>query len=128
MSRFDKREEAFENKFAHDEEILFKVLAHAKMMLGLWAAEKLGKTGAEAEEYAKTLVAQDVAAHLKSGVLAQIHKDFVAAGVAQSEHQISRHFEEFQRPGRQDRQGLSGSDLACGKNVRRGKGLLSSRR
>ena len=95
MSGFDKREEAFENKFAHDEEVLFKVLAQTNLMLGLWAAEKLGKTGAEAEEYAKTLVAQDVAAHVKAGVLAQIHKDFIAAGVAQSEHQVSRHFEEF---------------------------------
>ena len=49
MSEFDKREESFENKFAHDEEVLFKVLAHANRMVGLWAAEKLGKTGAEAE-------------------------------------------------------------------------------
>ena len=44
MSTFDKREKSFEGKFAHDEEILFKVLARAKKMLGLWAAEKLGKT------------------------------------------------------------------------------------
>jgi hypothetical protein len=95
MSGFDKREEAFENKFAHDEEILFRVLARAKLMTGLWAAQKLGKTGAEAEEYSKALVTQDVAGNLKFGVLAQIHKDFEAAGVAQSEHQIARHFEEF---------------------------------
>jgi hypothetical protein len=95
MSEFDKREAAFENKFAHDEEVLFRVLAQTNLMLGLWAAEKLGKTGAEAEEYAKELVAQDVAAHVRAGVLSQIHKDFSSAGVAQSEHQIARHFDEF---------------------------------
>jgi hypothetical protein len=95
MSEFDKREESFEKKFAHDEEILFKVLARANLMLGLWAAEKLGKTGAEAEEYAKSLVAQDVAAHVRAGVMEQIHKDFASAGVAQSDHQIARHFDEF---------------------------------
>lgn len=95
MSEFDKREESFEKKFAHDEEILFKVLAHANRMLGLWAAEKLGKSGPEAEEYARSLVAQDVAAHVRAGVLAQVHKDFADAGVAQSDHQISRHFDEF---------------------------------
>ena len=95
MSGFDKREEAFENKFAHDEELLFKVLARANMMLGLWAAEKLGKTGAEAEEYAKSLVAQDVAAHVKAGVAGADSQGFRRGGVAQSEHQISRHFEEF---------------------------------
>jgi hypothetical protein len=95
MSGFDKREEAFESKFAHDEEILFRILARAKLMTGFWAAEKLGKTGAEAEEYAKALLTHDVAGNLKFGVLAQIHKDFEAAGVVQSEHQIARNFEEF---------------------------------
>ncbi len=95
MSEFDKREESFEKKFAHDEELHFKALARAHMMLGLWAAEKLGKTGAEAEAYAKALIMQDLAAHVRTGVLGRIHKDLAAAGVAQSEHQIARHFEEF---------------------------------
>jgi hypothetical protein len=101
MSTFDKREEAFENKFAHDEELLFKALARANKLVGLWAAEKLGKAGAAAEDYANGLVSNDVAAHADSGILAQIHKDFVAAGVDQSEHQIARHFEEFRVLARQ---------------------------
>jgi hypothetical protein len=105
MSGFDKREEAFENKFAHDEELLFKALAQANRMIGLWAAEKLGKSGADAEAYAKALVEQDVAAHAKAGVLAQIQKDFAAAGVAQSEHQIARHFEEFKAQAAKDVKG-----------------------
>jgi hypothetical protein len=95
MSTFDKREAAFENKFAHDEELVFKALARANKLVGLWAAEKLGKTGAAAEDYANGLVTKLVAAAAESGVLAQVHKDFVAAGVDQSEHQIARHFEEF---------------------------------
>ncbi len=70
MSTFDKRVESFEGKFAHDEEILFKVLARAKKMLGLWAAQKLGKTGAAADDYATALVVKDVAADLKSGLQA----------------------------------------------------------
>jgi hypothetical protein len=95
MSEFDKREESFERKFAHDEELRFKILARANRMLALWAAEKLGKTGAEAEAYAMALVEQDVASHAGAGVQGRIHKDFSAAGVPQSEHQIARHFEEF---------------------------------
>jgi len=95
MSEFDKREKSFEKKFAHDEEIQFKVRAQANRMLGLWAAYKLGKTGAEAEAYAKGLVEKDIADQLEGGAAGQIHRDFVAAGVAQSEHQIARHFEEF---------------------------------
>jgi hypothetical protein len=102
MSTFDKREKSFEGKFAHDEEILFKVLARAKKMLGLWAAEKLGKTGVAADDYAMALVVKDVASDLKSGLQAQILADFVAAGVAQSEHQIARHFDEFRAQATRD--------------------------
>ncbi|MGO8739276.1 DUF1476 domain-containing protein [Rhodoblastus sp.] len=102
MSEFDKREESFELKFAHDEELHFKALARAHKMMGLWAAEKLGKTGAEAEAYARALIEQDLAAHAKAGVLGRIEKDFAAAGVAQSEHQISRHFEEFRAAAEKD--------------------------
>ena len=53
MTTFDKREEGFEKKFAHDEELRFKANARRNKMLGLWAAEKLGLTGADAEAYAK---------------------------------------------------------------------------
>jgi hypothetical protein len=102
MPTFDKREEAFENRFAHDEELLFKILARAHKLIGLWAAEKLHKSPEAAENYANALVAKEVAAHTKSGVLAQIHKDFAAAGVDQSEHQIARHFEEFRAQAQQE--------------------------
>lgn len=59
MTTFDERENAFENKFAHDEEMKFKAQARANKLLGLWAAELLGKTGDEAEEYAKSVVLSD---------------------------------------------------------------------
>ena len=53
MTTFDKREEGFEKKFALDEELLFKAGARRNKLLGLWAAEKLGISGAEADAYAK---------------------------------------------------------------------------
>ncbi|NOD83509.1 DUF1476 domain-containing protein [Ruegeria sp. HKCCD6119] len=59
MTTFDERENAFEAKFAHDEEMQFKAQARCNKLLGLWAAEKLGKSGADAEEYAKTVVISD---------------------------------------------------------------------
>jgi hypothetical protein len=59
MTTFDKREEGFEKKFAHDEELRFKATARRNKLLGLWAAEKLGKTGADADAYAKEVVAAD---------------------------------------------------------------------
>ena len=59
MTTFDERENAFEAKFARDEEMQFKARARRNKLLGLWAAEKLGKSGADAEDYAKTVVVSD---------------------------------------------------------------------
>lgn len=59
MTTFDERESAFENKFAHDAEMQFKAEARRNKLLGLWAAERLGKTGDEAEAYAKEVVKAD---------------------------------------------------------------------
>ena len=59
MTTFDDREHAFEAKFAHDEEMVFKAEARTNKKLGLWAAELLGKSDDEAEEYAKTVIIAD---------------------------------------------------------------------
>ncbi|QFT92832.1 hypothetical protein FIU86_08245 [Roseovarius sp. THAF9] len=59
MSTFDDRENAFENKYAHDEEMKFKAEARRNKLLGLWAAEILGKTGDDADAYAKEVVLSD---------------------------------------------------------------------
>ena len=59
MTTFDDRENAFENKFAHDEQMTFKAEVRRNKLLGLWAAELLGKTGEEADEYAKEVVKSD---------------------------------------------------------------------
>ena len=90
MTSFDKREEAFEQQFAHDEELRFKATARRNKLLGLWAAEKLGLSGAEAESYAKSVVMADFEEAGDHDVLRKIRKDFDAKGVAQSDHQIRR--------------------------------------
>lgn len=59
MTTFDDRENTYENKFAHDEELQFKATARRNKLLGLWAAGLLGKTGDDAEEYAKSVVIAD---------------------------------------------------------------------
>ena len=60
MSSMKDREEGFERKFAHDEEVKFRATARRNKLLGLWVAEKLGKTGADADAYAKEVVKSDV--------------------------------------------------------------------
>lgn len=95
MSTFDQREDSFEKRFVHDEALRFRAEARRNKLLGLWAAEKLGKTGADAQAYADELVAAEVAADADERVVATIKKDFEAAGVDQSEHQIRRTMDEM---------------------------------
>jgi hypothetical protein len=95
MTTFDKREEGFEKQFAHDEELRFKANARRNKMLGLWAAEKLGLKGDEAEAYAKTVVLADFEEGGDNDVFRKIRKDFDEKGVSQSDHQIRRTMTEL---------------------------------
>lgn len=95
MTTFDKREEGFERKFAHDEELRFKATARRNKLLGLWAAEKLGLSGAAAEDYAKEVVKSDFKEAGEDDVFQKIRKDFDAKSVAQSDHQIRRTMDEL---------------------------------
>ena len=95
MSSFDKRGESFEGKFAHDEALQFKALARRNKKLGLWAAEKLGKSGPEADAYAKAIVSADLEEAGEEDVFRKIRGDFDAAKVAQSDHQIRRTMDEL---------------------------------
>ena len=95
MTTFDTREEGFEQQFAHDEELRFKATARRNKLLGLWAAEKLGLRGAEAESYAKSVVMSDIEEAGGHDVMGKIRKDFAVKGVVQSDHQIGRVMSEL---------------------------------
>jgi hypothetical protein len=88
MTTFDKREEGFEKKFAHDEELRFKANARRNKLLGLWAAEKLGLSDADAAAYAKEVVVSDFEEGGDEDVFRKVRKDFDAKNVAQSDAQI----------------------------------------
>jgi hypothetical protein len=95
MTNMNDRRDAFENKFAHDEELKFKATARRNKLLGLWAAEKLGKTGDAADAYAREVIASDFEEAGDHDVFRKIRKDFDAAGVDQSDHQIRRTMDEL---------------------------------
>jgi len=97
MTTFDKREDAFERKFAHDAELQFKAEARRNKLLGLWAAGLLGKTGDAAEAYAKEVVSADFEEAGEEDVFRKIRADFDAANVAQSDHQIRRTMDELKQ-------------------------------
>jgi len=82
---FDKREEGFEKKFAHDEELRFKAVARRNKLLGLWAAEKLGKSGPDAEAYAKAVVLADFEEAGDNDVVRKVVKDLAGKGVTEQD-------------------------------------------
>ena len=90
MTTFDKREQGFEKKFAHDEELLFKANARRNRLLGLWAAEKMGLSGPAADAYAKEVVVADFEEAGDDDVLRKVRKDFDAKGVAMSDQDIRK--------------------------------------
>jgi hypothetical protein len=100
MTTFDEREKTFEKKFVHDEELRFRATARRDKMLGLWAAEKLGLTGQEAQAYAEGLVALSVTLPKDDDLVARLLSEFQAKGVPQSEHQIRRTLTEMMEKAR----------------------------
>lgn len=75
MTSFNDRENAFENKFVHDAETQFKIDARANKLLGLWGAELLGKTGAEADAYALEVIKSDFEEAGHEDVVRKVSKD-----------------------------------------------------
>ena len=90
MTTFDKREEGFEKQFAHDEDLRFKATARRNKMLGKWAAEKLGLSGADADAYAKDVVMADFEEAGDDDVFRKIRADFDAKGVKLSDEDIRK--------------------------------------
>lgn len=82
MTTFDDRESTFETKFAHDEQLRFKVTVRRNKLFGLWVAEMLGKTGPVAEAYAKEVIASDFEKAGDDDVIEKVERDLAAAGQA----------------------------------------------
>jgi hypothetical protein len=95
MTTFDKREDAFEKKFAHDAELRFKAEARRNRLLGTWAADLLGRRGAEADAYARSVIEADFEQAGDEDVFRKLRRDFDAAKVAISDHQIRRTMDEM---------------------------------
>jgi hypothetical protein len=95
MTTFDKREEAFEKKFALDEEQKFKAEARSNKLLGLWAAEKLGLSGEAAKAYAREAVAAAFAEAGGAAVVRKLTEDFAARGAAVTPEEIRARMGEY---------------------------------
>jgi hypothetical protein len=93
MTTFDKREQGFEAKFIHDEELRFKATARRNKLLGNWAAGQLGLTGDAAVAYANELVTADLENQSNDDTLRKVSKDLVRKGI--SEEQVTQRMQEF---------------------------------
>jgi hypothetical protein len=85
MTTFDKREQGFEAKFAHDEEIRFKALARCNKLVGDWAAAKLGLEGDAAVAYANRLVTANLERQTVEDTMRQVFADLAPRGISQSQ-------------------------------------------
>ena len=95
MTTFDDREKAFEHKFEHDLELQFKARARKNKLLGLWAAGLMGKSGADAENYARDIVMADFEKPGDHDVVHTLMHDLAAAGKPTEEHTIRRQAERL---------------------------------
>jgi hypothetical protein len=85
MTTFDKREQGFEAKFAHDEEFMFKATARSNKLLGLWAAGQLGLSGDAASGYATALVTDHLESRTMDDVVAKVSADLAGKGIAREQ-------------------------------------------
>lgn len=85
MTTFDKREQGFESKFVHDEELRFKATARRNKMLGNWTAGQLGLTGDAAVAYANDLVTADLENQRDEDTLRKVSKDLLQKGISAQE-------------------------------------------
>ena len=89
MTQFDDRERAFETKFAHDEDMKFRITARRNRLLGEWAARQMGLTDAESESYAKDVIRADFEEAGDNDVIRKVQGDLTAAGIEIDEDAIA---------------------------------------
>ncbi|MGB4058344.1 MAG: DUF1476 domain-containing protein [Alphaproteobacteria bacterium] len=101
MSHMDDREKAFENKFVHDQKTGFRIEARTSKLFGLWAAEKMGLSGAEAGNYAAEVVSANLDEPGFDDIFKKVKTDLKAKNVEISDHalqtQIQKSHEEAKK-------------------------------
>ena len=101
METFDKRGKTFEAKYAHDQETLFKIGARRNKLLGQWMAEQLGLFGADAEAYAKAVVASDFEKPGDEDVFEKVWADVESKGVSLTEGQVREKMQDLMETARE---------------------------
>lgn len=101
MSTFDEREKGFEAKYAHDAALAFRIESRRNKLLGLWAAERMGKSGADADAYAGEVVAADMEEPGEEDVFRKLRADLDASPAQVTDNEIRRQMQELREVARQ---------------------------
>ena len=88
MTMFDERERAFENQFAHEEELRFLTLARRNQLFGRWSAEQIGLRGTDLVVYVRSFVRDAVEARPDAALVEKVRQDFVAHGVEVADRRL----------------------------------------
>jgi hypothetical protein len=92
---FNDREKGYEAKYQHDQETLFRITARRNRLLGLWAAAELGISGADADAYAREVVAADFEEAGDADVVRKVMADFADKGKELTEHRLRKEMEKL---------------------------------
>lgn len=95
MSTFDDREKGYEGKWKRDEELRFKVTARRNKLLGLWAAQKFGMEGGDADAYAKTVVIADFERPGDDDVVEKVLADFAKYDIEMTDHGLRKEMDRL---------------------------------
>ncbi|MFN3700091.1 MAG: DUF1476 domain-containing protein [Alphaproteobacteria bacterium] len=93
MTGFDDRKDAMERKYAHEEKMSFEIEARTSKLFGLWAAEQMGITGADADVYAKEVVIANLEEAGFDDIIRKVRADFDAKGIEMTDHMMQTQVE-----------------------------------
>jgi len=94
MNKFEDRKKSFEKKFAHDQELQFKVAARSNKYLGEWASSKLGKNDLEKQNYIQEIIKADMEESGNEDVFRKVQKDFKSASISIEDNEIRNQMEK----------------------------------
>ena len=94
MNKFEDRKKSFEKKFAHDQELQFKVAARSNKYLGEWASSKLGKNDLEKQNYIQEIIKADMEESGNEDVFRKVQKDFKSASISVEDKEIRNQMEK----------------------------------
>ena len=95
MTTFNNREKAFEDKYKHDQDLQFKVEVRRNKLLGLWVAELLGLSGADADAYAKEVVSADFEEPGDADMVRKVLGDTEPKNLDLNEHSLRKKMDEL---------------------------------